>query len=184
VLVLVVVLLARTAAADFVPPKNQALLLLRILAYDHNLGSRTSNKTATIVVVSKPGNADSESVTGDVATAIKDIAKSTTIANNSIQVIRLSYVDKTFDADVARYKPAAIYLGPGLGDGISAITAITQARKMLSFTGTGDYVGSGVSVGFSLDDGHPQILVNLPAAKREGADLDAALLKAAKIVKK
>ena len=183
-LIFVVALFARTAAADTVPGKNQALLMLRILAYDHNLANRTDNKRVTIVVLYKSGNSDSDDVSNDVTGAIRDISKSTTIANNAISVVRLAYSDKTFDADIARTKAAALYVAPGLGDSLGTITSTTQSRKLLSFTGNQDYVAAGVAVGFSLDDGKPTILVNIPASRSEGADLDVALLRVAKIVKK
>ena len=182
--VLVLVLWARIGHADGVPAKDQALLMLRILAYDHNLGNRVDNKTVTIVIVSKPGNSDSDDFASDLAGRIKAIAKSTTIMNNSINVVRLAFTDKTFDSDVSRQKAAALYIAPGLSDSVGAITSATAQHKLLSFTGTDDLVGAGVSVGLALDDGRPQILVNLPASRKEGADLDVALLKAARIVKK
>lgn len=184
ILVWLVLVLSGPAWAESVPTKSQALLLLRILAYDHNLASRTDNKTVTIVIVSKTGSSESDDAAAELAGVIREIAKSTTIANNTIQVARLAYSDKTFDADVARYKPAAVYVAPALGDAVATITATTQSRKLLSFTGMGDAVNAGISVGFALDDGRPQILINLPSSRREGADLDVALLKAAKIVKK
>jgi len=183
-LILAVAVAARDASADAVPGKNQALLLLRILAYDHNLSNRTDNKHVTIVVLYKSGNSDSDDTSSEVAGAIKDISKSTTIANNAIQVVRIAYSDKTFDADIARTKAAALYVASGLGDSLGTITSTTQNRKLLSFTGNQEYVASGVSVGFSLDDGKPTILVNIPASRNEGADLDVALLRVAKIVKK
>jgi len=183
-LIFAVALFARTAAADTVPGKNQALLMLRILAYDHNLANRADNKRVTIIVLYKAGNSDSDDASNDVTGAIRDISKSTTIANNAISVVRLVYSDKTFDADVARTKAAALYVAPGLGDSLGTITSTTQSRKLLSFTGNQDYVASGVAVGFSLDDGKPTILVNIPASRNEGADLDVALLRVAKIVKK
>jgi hypothetical protein len=173
-----------TARADSVPIKNQALLLLRILAYDHNLGGRTDSNKVTIVIVSKAGNSDSDQVASELASVIRDIAKSTTIANNAIRVARVSFSDKTFDSDLASQKGAALYVAPGLGDSVHAITGATQSRKLLSFGGSEDYVTAGIAVGFVLDDTRPQILVNLPSSRREGADLDVALLKAAKIVKK
>lgn len=178
------VLVARTASADTVPAKNQALLLLRILAYDHNLANRTDNRKVTVVVVSKAGNSDSDDAASDVTNAIRDIARSTTIANNSIQVVRIVYSDKTFDADIARARAAAIYVSSGLGDSISSIIATTQSRKLLSFAGNQDFVSSGISIGFTLEDGKPEILVNLPSSRNEGADLDVALLRVAKIVRK
>jgi hypothetical protein len=183
-LILAIVMFAQPVFADAVPGKNQALLLLRILAYDHNLPNRTDNKKVTIVVLYKSGSSDSDDTANEVTNAIRDIGKSTTIANSSIQVVRLAYSDKTFDGDVARTHAAALYVSPGLGDALGTITSTTQSRKLLSFSGSQDYVSSGVSVGFSLDDGKPTILVNIPASRNEGADLDVALLRMAKIVKK
>ena len=183
-IVLAISAVGTVARADTVPIKNQALLLLRILAYDHNLAARTDDNKVTIVIVSKSGSSDSDEAANELASVIRDIAKSTTIANNAIRIARVTYSDKTFDSDLARYKGAAIYLGPGLGDSVHDITSVTQSRKLLSFAASSDYVNAGVAVGFVLDDGRPQILVNLPSSRREGADLDVALLKAAKIVKK
>jgi hypothetical protein len=175
---------SRPVFADGMPTQKQALLLLRILAYDHNLGSRADNKTVTIVVVSKTGNSESEDTASELISVIRDIAKTTTLANNAIRVSRLAFSDKTFDADVEQIKAAALYVAPGLADNLGTITATTQNRKILSFAGSTNYVASGVSVGFALEEGHSQILLNLPASRREGADLDFALLKVAKIVKK
>jgi hypothetical protein len=135
-------------------------------------------------VLAKAGNSDSDDAAAEIAAALKDIAKTTTIANNAIQVVRMTYSDKTFDGDVSRAKAAALYVSSGLGDVLGAITSTTQSRKLLTFSGNQDYVASGVSIGFALDDGKPTILVNIPASRSEGADLDVALLKVARIVKK
>jgi len=173
----------RLAGADAVPAKNQALLLLRILAYDHNLPNRIDNKTVTIVVVSKGGNTDSEDTASELVAVIRELAKSTTVANNAINVVRLAYTDKTFDAEITKLKAAELYVSPGLGDAIVNIAGVTQQRKLLTFTGSADYVVT-LAVGFSLYEGKPTILVNIPASRAEGADLDPALLRVAKIVKK
>jgi hypothetical protein len=173
----------RFAHAEAVPAKNQALLLLRILAYDHNLANRIDNKTVTIAVVAKGGNSDSEDIANELVSVIRELAKSTTISNNAINVVRLSYTDKTFDADIAKTKAAALYVAPGLGDAIVNIAGVTHERKLLTFTGSADYVVT-LAVGFALYDSKPTILVNIPASRAEGADLDPALLRVAKIIKK
>lgn len=173
----------RLVHADTVPAKNQALLLLRILAYDHNLGSRVDNKTVTIAVVAKGGNSDSEDIANELVSVIRELAKSTTISNNAINVVRLAYSDKTFDADVAKTRAAALYVAPGLGDAIVNIAGVTHERKLLTFTGSADYVVT-LAVGFAMYDSKPNILVNIPASRAEGADLDPALLRVAKIIKK
>ena len=73
-LLLALVVLLMTAGssvwAETVPPKSQALLLLRILAYDHNLARRADNKTVTIVVVYKPGG-ESEDTANELLKGIR-----------------------------------------------------------------------------------------------------------------
>ena len=178
------VLTGGVAMAEPLPSKNQALLLLRILAYDHKLGERVDSKKVTIYVVHKSGAAESEDPANEMITTLREIAKSTKLAGNSIQVVKLAYNKDTFDADVGKVKAAALYVSPSLGDSLGVIVSSTSRRKLLSFTGVVEYVNAGVAVGFSNSDGKPVISVNLPASRNEGADLDVALLRVAKIVKK
>jgi hypothetical protein len=176
--------MGRVAAADVLPSKNQALLLLRILAYDHKLGERVVDKRVTIYVVHKTGVAESEDAANEMVGTLRDIAKTTKLAGNSIQIVKLAYNKDTFDADVGRVKAAALYVAPSLGDTLSPIASVSGRRKLLTFTGVPEYVNAGLSIGFANDNGKPVISVNIPASKNEGADLDVALLRVAKIVKK
>ena len=178
------VLTSRVAAGEPPPSKNQALLLLRILAYDHKLADRVEGKKVTIYVVHKSGASESENPANEMITTLRAIAKSTKLAGNSIDVIKIAYNKDSFDADVGRVKAAALYVAPNLGDSLGTIIAATSKRKLLSFTGVAEYVNAGISVGFSSADGKPLILVNLRASRSEGADLDVELLRVAKIVKK
>ncbi len=181
---LLLVLTGGRAMAEPLPSKNQALLLLRILAYDHKLADRVANKRVTIYVVHKSGAAESEDPATEMVGVLREIAKSTKLAGNAIQIVKLAYNKDTFDGDVGRIKAAALYVSPSLGDSLPAIAAVASKRKLLTFTGMPEYVVAGLSVGFSTDNGKPVISINIPASKNEGADLDVALLRAAKIVKK
>jgi len=180
----VLVLMGGTAMAEPLPSKNQALLTLRILAYDHKLGERVDGKRITIYIVHKASAAESEDPANAMVTVLRDIAKSTKLAGNAIQVVKIPFNKDTFDSDIGKVKAAALYIAPSLGDSLGVITSATAKRKLLSFTGVPEYVNAGVSVGFSNVDGKPVISVNLPASRSEGADLDVALLRVAKIVKK
>lgn len=178
------VLTGGRAVAEPLPSKNQALLLLRILAYDHKLADRVVDKKVTIYVVHKSGASESEEPANEMVGTLREIGKSTKLAGNAIQVVKLAYNKDTFDADVGRVRAAALYVSPSLGDVLSPISAVAAKRKLLTFTGVPEYVPAGLSVGFSNENGKPVISVNIPASKNEGADLDVALLRVAKIVKK
>jgi hypothetical protein len=127
------------------------------------------------------GKSDSDSGV-EMTNALKEIAKSTKLSGNAIAVSRVTFDEKTFD--LSKLKAAAIYVAPGLGDNVGAIIGGSQKSKILSFTGSPEFVTAGVSVGFGNDSGKPVIWVNIASAKSEGADLDVALLRVAKIVKK
>ncbi|HRI53238.1 MAG TPA: YfiR/HmsC family protein [Pseudomonadota bacterium] len=43
------------------------------------------------------------------------------------------------------------------------------------------YLKAGLSIGFQRGEDHVNILINLPAARAEGGDLDAALLRLAEV---
>jgi hypothetical protein len=60
---------------------------------------------------------------------------------------------------------------------------VTRKRSILSFTSVESLVKSGLSVGLVVRDAKPTILVNLPASKAEGAELDPALLKVSEVLK-
>ncbi|HEY5922672.1 MAG TPA: YfiR family protein [Kofleriaceae bacterium] len=181
---LVLVLTGRTAVAEPLPSKNQALLLLRILAYDHKLAERVESKRVTIYVVHKSATAESEDPANEMVGVLREIAKSTKLAGNAIQIVKIAYNKDSIDGDLGKVKGAAVYVAPNLGDSLGPIMAATAKRKLLSFTGVVEYVNAGISVGFSNANGKPVISINLPASKNEGADLDVALLRVAKIVKK
>src|SRR5690349_4014315 len=101
---LLLVLTGGRAVAEPLPSKNQALLLLRILAYDHKLGDRVVDKKVTIYVVHKSGASESEDPANEMVGVLRDIAKSTKLAGNTIQVVKVTYNKDTFDADVGRMK--------------------------------------------------------------------------------
>ena len=65
----------------------------------------------------------------------------------------------------------------------STISATARDKQVLSFTGNEAAVTAGLSIGFVARGGKPAVLVNLPAAKAAGADLDAALLRVAEVIR-
>lgn len=64
----------------------------------------------------------------------------------------------------------------------SSLIRITRALGILSVTGEPGYVEEGLSVGADLRGNRAQLVINLTAARAEGADLPAQVLKLARIV--
>ena len=59
---------------------------------------------------------------------------------------------------------------------------VSQDLKLTTLTGVPDYVRRGVAVGIGVEQDKPQILINLGAARAEGSDFDASLLRIAIVV--
>ena len=64
------------------------------------------------------------------------------------------------------------------------ITGVSRAKKVITLTSVPDYVESGLAVGIGVKGGKPRIIINLPAAKAEGANFSSQLLRLAKVIMK
>ena len=56
-----------------------------------------------------------------------------------------------------------------------------RKRAVLSMTLNTAYIKSGLSVSFSEGEDRIKVIINLPAARAEGADLDASLLRISEV---
>ena len=166
-----------------VPAGNQATLMLRILAYDRNLAKR-AGKTVTIALVYKPGNPESESTAEALASALKEQGEKFLVAGLPLRVVSIKYAGgPQLQASTAAISASAVYVCPGLLDEVGFISKATHQNSMLSFAGNETYVKNGLGVGLILRSAKAVILVNLPAAQAEGAQLDAALLRVAEVIR-
>lgn len=188
----IAVLLGATAAAALrfgapadgaeLGPKQLAAMLLRVLAYDRNLKARSNGKSAPIVVLYQEGNQASEAMQSDVANALEDLAASVTIAELRVSSLPLSYGHLAeLEAKLTAKRPVAMFVCTGLAEAVPALSSLARKHQVLTMTLTTAYLKAGLSIGFQRGDDHVNILVNLPAARAEGGDLDAALLRLAEV---
>jgi hypothetical protein len=173
---------AATARAQALPTPTEAILLLRVLAYDHNLTERAGG-AATIEVVFADGQADSQAMANDLTATFEALGAKTSLSGLTIKVAQVAYSDG-FDAALADSHAVALFACSGLDDDLDGISAATQKHHVLSFTSEESYVGQGLSIGLVARSGKGTILVDLPASQAEGASLDADLLGLAQIVRR
>lgn len=74
------------------------------------------------------------------------------------------------------------YVTPLRGVDIASIARISARRHVKTVTATPEYVEAGLAVGLRVRNDRPDILINLAAARAEGSDLPAPLLKLSTIV--
>lgn len=183
-LALVVALLfrARPALADDPPPAQQALLLLRILAYDRNLKSRTGGAKVVVGVVAKPGDRGSEDVAAKVVRALGDAAARTTVLGMAVEVVTLPF-DPSFGDKLASHRVAALYVAPGLEDSVGLITPLTKKLSVMSMSPRAEPARNGLAVGLEVRGARTAVIVNLQAARSEGVDFESSFLRVAEVIK-
>ena len=79
-------------------------------------------------------------------------------------------------------KADVFYVTEMRGINILDVVHVSRARRIKTITVVAGYVEAGIAIGLSVRNDKPVIVVNLSAAKAEGSDLTAQLLKVATVI--
>jgi hypothetical protein len=92
-------------------------------------------------------------------------------------------IDQKGGMDLLRTVQADVfYVAPLRAADIAAIAAIARERRIRTNSAVPQYVESGLAVSIDVRDDRPLIVINVAAAKAEGASFPAQLLHLAKLV--
>lgn len=168
-------------AEEEVPMAQQAVLLLKILKFDRSLESRAGD-AATIAIIYLENNRESEAVRVELQGALETAAHTVPFPL-PVKVVRLPYSASKIDDDLNAARPTAAYVAPGLAAQLPTLSKATRKNAVLTFTSDEAAVRAGLSVGLVARGDRPGLLVNLPAAKAEGADLSSDLLRLSQVIR-
>ena len=159
----------------------QLPLLLKVLTYDRNFEQKAGAELA-LGIVHDPSDRDSAKATEEVGSTLYKFAGKT------VKKLALKYytIEFTGAADLEKFvkekRISVLYITPGSAKALAAVLKVSQDLKLTTLTGVPDYVRRGVAVGIGVEQDKPQILINLGAARAEGSDFDASLLRIAVVV--
>jgi hypothetical protein len=179
-LVAALLTLVRPSGADqvVVPLELQAELLAKVASYDRNMSARAGERLQ-VLLVTKPGDAESIRVVARMASALRALASIGGLPHDE-QSINFSTA-----ADLARHcraqHIAILFLGPGHVDDLPAIRDALGDVDVLSVSPVPEYVERGIVLGFDVVSGKPRLLVNLGQARRQRVALRAEVLKLMKV---
>jgi YfiR/HmsC-like len=169
---------AGTAEAQ-VPAEKQALIMLRILAYDHALAARAG--TAVRLAVVHGGSAAALQCAGRMRSALDDLVKRVVVTGKPLEVETVP-VAEVSGAALARRRLAVLYVCSGSDAELPSVVQAARAAHVLTFTDELAYLARGLSIALSEDGPRVGISVNLIAARAEGARLNGQLLRLSKVV--
>lgn len=171
-----------SAWAQDVSPDRQVLILTRALAYDDGLKAR-AGADITIAVIAKAGNGASEAMAATMMKAFR------VIGSVKIQGLPIKFVQLTFSTGSAFHVAAVsqgidvLYVCVGLEADLPAVVQVTRKQRTVSIGSREEHVQRGLAMGVFPVEGKPTIVINLPAAKAEGAAFSSDLLRLAKVLK-
>ena len=165
-----------SARAGDLPARNQALLLLRVLAYDRNLKQRAQS-TVTVVVLYRPGDRASEERGAALVSAFEEVARAAVVGGLPVKVEGVPYRDvPELEARLRALHPALAYVDPSLAPAVPDIVQTSRRLGVLTADGSRALVEAGLSVGVVAQTDRAGLIVNLRASRQEGVDFDSALL--------
>jgi hypothetical protein len=172
---LLMAFLALPAAAvePAVPPQVQAAIIEKLWQFDRNF---VQHGEITLAVLYQTKYRIS-------FVAAHDLCHEFEAAHLAVRCVFIDISDAAvpLDAQLPRGTDAA-YVAPLRAVNVEAVFIALRARRIRSVTAVPEYVLAGSAVGLALRGDHAQIVVNLPAARAEGADFSSQLLKLARIV--
>lgn len=168
------------AQAMDLPVETQIPIFLKLLTFDRNLTTAAGSELR-IAILYQGGNRES------LATqrlADTELQKATRLFQGL--TARIVAIDLEHEDDLARRltdeNVVAAYIGPLRAVDLKALLRTTRAAHVRTFSGVTRFVSQGVAMGVTMRGDLPQILVNLAAAREEGADYPAQVLKLARMV--
>jgi hypothetical protein len=184
-LLLGIMLLPAPGRADGrLPARNQALLLLRVLAYDRRVAA-APGEALTVAVVSPDDDPEARAEQVAIVRELEDAARGFLVSGRRVRVVAVPWRDaEALEATLRQERAAALYVVAALAAKVPAISAATRAASVLTFAGARGLVDDGLAVGLVVRAERAGVLVNLPAARAEGASLDSSLLSVAEVVKR
>jgi hypothetical protein len=171
-----------TAQDMGVPVDVQIPLLYKILTFDRKLGERAAGDDIVIAIIYQEAFRASVTARNQVTETARRIGESS-ILGHPVHWVSLDLGEVTdLAAAFARHRVDVIYVAPLRGVGLEQITSAARGARVTSFTGVPDFVDRGVAVGIGLHRDRAQILINLRAARAEGAEFGSPLLNLARVI--
>jgi len=170
------------AAAQSVPADLETVILLRALSYDRNL-KRRSGTAVKLGLVYAAGEQASEDCRARISAALRGLTTQT-VQDLPITVTDIALRSTAqLESEVATKGLNLLYVCDGVGDRFDAITTLSRAKGVLTMCGSEALVRQGLALGVAPKGDTAKIVVNLRAARDEGADFDSRLLMMAEVVK-
>ena len=173
------------AAQDLaVPVSVQIPILAKVLNFDRRLPERAGG-TLVIGVLFQSRYRTSANVAAEVCRTLDELPSG---ALGALESLERSCVPIDLDGKLAldsllrARRVRVLYVSPLRAFPLESVVLVSRAERITTVTGVARYVENGLAIGVDMKGERPEIVINLSASRAEGADLNAHLLKLARVV--
>jgi hypothetical protein len=171
----------KAAGAPAVPAELQAAIFSRVLAFDRALKDRVG-KSVTIGIVYVSGNEESKQVRQRIQRAFTDVQRD--IQDLPVRVSTHDYHDTPrLAAWIDANEVDLLYVTDGLEAALDDVKGVAYDKRVGTLTPVRGFVEKGLAVGVVAKGNRPQLVINLPATKAAGMDLDPKAIQLADIIR-
>lgn len=157
-----------------VPVRIQIPLFLKVLSFDRHLEARTSVELVVGIAYQR-GYRASEIAREEAARSLGNVSDG--VAGRRVRVVAIDLDRESLAEALVRCAASVLYVAPLRAVDISEIASIASDADVTTLTGVPRYVRLGIAVGVRLQGDRPRLLINVDAARDQGANFSAELLK-------
>ena len=169
---------AAPARAETLAPRAQALMILRVLAFDRDLVRRSSG-SALVVVASRKGDAAGEARRDQIVEALREVARDFRARGLAVESRPVTWGE---DPDKALSRAVAVLVVGKLGEDAQLISQTTRGKRVLSLGEDRAVVEHGMAVALFARGDRPVITASLVAAREEGVAFEPSFLRQAELL--
>lgn len=168
------------AQAMDLPMETQIPIFLKLLTFDRNLATRAGTELV-IAIAYQGGNRESLTARLQADAELRKAPELLSGLTTRVVLIDLER-ERNLGQRLEQERVVAMYIGPLRATDVRSLLKISRVAHVRTFSGVSRYVAQGVAMGVTRRGDLPQILVNLAAAREEGADYPAQVLRLARMV--
>lgn len=161
-----------------VPVSIQLPLFLKVMTFDRNLEKRAGKKLVLAVAYQKAHRASARARDE----AVRALAGVTQVGPFALEVISIDLDKEHLATALDDHRVSFLYVTPLRAIDLGDVVTAARAAGVSTVTGVPGYVVDGLSVGVRLQADRPKLIINLEAAKLEGSDFTAELLKLVQLI--
>lgn len=162
-----------------VPLDIQVQVMVRVFSFDRGMEERAKDGL-TIGILCQERYRTSASTADEVEGLL---SRTDWLTGRAVQVVRIPWEGRA-DAErrLRENRVRILYVAPLRSVDLQTVGDMCGDLRIPAFTGVPEYVTDGIPLGVVKRGGKAAILVNLPAARRAGADLSSQLLHIAEVI--